>query len=217
MLVIDDALADPEAWVAHAAACFGEFSEREGNAYPGPEWALPAPALAALESVFATQARRALGGRRTHRCTARLSIATRPPHELSPRQWLCHVDRLDLKPGEGIAASVLYLFRDPALGGTAFFRPRQPIARIAELVQASGKLAPAEFTARYGIAPGYPTASNAWFERLAAVPARFNRLVFYPGNVFHSADIGEPGRLVADPRHGRLTLNGFFVFRRSLA
>ena len=124
---------------------------------------------------------------------------------------------LDLGAGEGIAASVLYLFQDPALGGTAFFRPKQPIARIAELVQASSKLAPAAFTERYGIPPGYPTASNAWFERVAAVPARFNRLIFYPGNVFHSADIGEPARLVADPRAGRLTLNGFFVFRRSLA
>lgn len=215
--MIDDALADPEAWVAYAADHIGEFAEREGNAYPGPELALPPAATAALESVFATQARRALGGRRTHRCTARFAIATRPPQDLSPRQWLCHVDRLDLKPGEGIAASVLYLFRDPALGGTAFFRPRQPIARIAELVQASGRLAPAEFTARYGIAPGYPTASNAWFERLAAVPARFNRLIFYPGNVFHAGDIAAPARLVADPRAGRLTLNGFFVFRRSLA
>ena len=46
-----------------------------------------------------------------------------------------------------------------------------------------------QFSARYpDIASGYMTNSNAWFERIASVPAR-----------------------------GRLTLNGFFGCRRSAA
>lgn len=216
-LVVDDALADPEAWIAYAAVHRERFRDDPDNAYPGPELALPAPALASLEDFFAAHARRALGARRTLRCSGRLSLATRRADQLLPRQWICHVDRLDMGSGERIAASVLYLFRDPALGGTAFFRPLHPAARIVELVQASARLPAAEFQQRYGIAPGYMTESNPWFERSAAVPARFNRLIFYPGSVFHGAALTAPDRLSPDPAAGRLTLNGFFVCRRSLA
>lgn len=215
-LVVDEALAEPDAWVEYAAARRGDFQDDPENAYPGPELALPAPALESLDGFFAAHARRAFGGRRTLRSSGRLSLATRRADELLPRQWICHVDRLDMAAGERIAASVLYLFRDPALGGTAFFRPRHPVARIVELVQASARLTGAEFERRYGVAPGYMTESNAWFERVAAVPARFNRLVLYPGSVFHGAHITAPERLSPDPAAGRLTLNGFFVCRRNL-
>ena len=215
-LVIDDALAEPEAWVEHAAASRARFAETEGNAYPGPELRLPEPAVAALDDFFALHARRALGGRRTLRRTARLSLATRQPEQLQPRQWLCHVDRLDLGAGESIAASVLYLFREPALGGTAFFRPRRPAGEVIALIQESAKLGPAEFRQRHGLTPCYMTEDNHWFESVATVSASFNRLIFYPGSHFHSADIRQPDRLSPDPRTGRLTLNGFFICRRSL-
>jgi hypothetical protein len=48
-----------------------------------------------------------------------------------------------------------------------------------------------------------------------AVPAAFNRAVFYDGGHFHSSHITQPEKLGADPAHGRLTLNGFFICRRS--
>jgi hypothetical protein len=213
-LVFDDVLADPQAWIEFGAARRDAFAESPDNAYPGPELQLPAATVAALDGFFAQHARRALGGRRTLRATARLAIATRQPEDLAPRQWLCHVDRMQAVPGEAIAASVLYLFADPALGGTAFFRPRRPLADVASLVQDSATLSPAGFRIRSGLPRGYMTTSNPWFERVAAVPARFNRLIFYPGSVFHSADITAPERLDPDPRRGRLTLNGFFVCRR---
>lgn len=216
-LVVDDALLDPDAWVAHAAARRADFAERAGNAYPGPELALAEAVLESLDGFFAVHARRPLGGRRTLRRSARLSLATRSAEQLVPRQWLCHVDRLDVEPGQNIAASVLYLFKDPALGGTAFYRPRRPAAEIGALVQASASLPPAEFSARYGLAPGYMTRDNDWFGRVAAVPARFNRLIFYPGNVFHSADIERPDLLHDDPARGRLTMNGFYICRKRLA
>lgn len=214
-LVFDDALADPEAWVDYAAARRGQFVDSDANAYPGPELPLPTPAVESLDGFFAQHARRELGGRRTLRRYARLSIATRTAAQLVPRQWLCHVDRLDVVAGEAIAASVLYLFREPALGGTAFFRPLRPVTDIAQLVQASARMPADEFQAFSGLEPGYMTASNSWFERVASVPARFNRLIFYPGSIFHCADIGAPERLTADPRTGRLTMNGFYVCRRS--
>ncbi|MFY2762758.1 DUF6445 family protein [Arenimonas sp. MALMAid1274] len=216
-LVVDDALREPEAWVEHAARHAAAFHEREHNGYPGPELHLPEAALAALDDFFALHARRGLGARRTLRRYARLSLATRAPAALSPWQWFCHTDRLEDGPGQVVGASVLYLFKDPSLGGTGFYRPRRPAAYIASLVKASATLSPDEFAARSGIARGYMTESNEWFERVAGVPAAFNRLILYPGHVFHSGDIVSPEKLSADPRLGRLTLNGFFVCRRSLA
>jgi hypothetical protein len=44
--------------------------------------------------------------------------------------------------------------------------------------------------------------------------AKWNRLIFYDGAMLHSGDIRRPEKLSADPRAGRLTLNGFFTSRR---
>jgi hypothetical protein len=38
-------------------------------------------------------------------------------------------------------------------------------------------------------------------------------MLFYNGDLFHCGDITAPARLSADPRTGRLTLNGFFTCR----
>jgi len=57
--------------------------------------------------------------------------------------------------------------------------------------------------------------SNRYFDRVASVPARWNRLIFYDGSLLHSGDIAAPDRLSADPQLGRLTLNGFFTCRRN--
>jgi hypothetical protein len=74
----------------------------------------------------------------------------------------------------------------------------------------------AEFSARYGVAAGYLEGSNRYFERVAQVPAAWNRMLFYNGDLFHSGDVGTPARLNSDARAGRLTLNGFFACRPAL-
>lgn len=215
-VVLDDALLDPDALVRRAAEHAGAFVEAPHNAYPGPELRLPDSVTAQLAACFARHARALLGARRVLRAHSRLSITACPAARLLPRQWLPHVDRMEAGPGQRIAASVLYLFGDPALGGTSFYRPRRPLPAVAELVQDSSQLPPEAFTARHGIAPGYPDAS-AWFDKVATVPARYNRMVFYPGTVFHAGEIRAPERLVDDPAAGRLTLNGFFLCRAALA
>jgi hypothetical protein len=217
-LVIDDALAEPRRWVELAAQHRADFEESPHNAYPGPELRLPDALSARLDEYFARHARARLGARRTERRYSRLAIATRAPHQLEPRQWICHRDRLDTDPARCVLASVLYLFEDEALGGTGFFVPRRDEATTARLIHDSGQLAPAAFAHRYGLAPGYQAASNAWFEKTGAIEARFNRLVFYDGGaLFHCSDIGAPERLSDDPRRGRLTWNGFFVCRRAFS
>jgi hypothetical protein len=56
--------------------------------------------------------------------------------------------------------------------------------------------------------------SNAYFERIAQVPATWNRAIFYDGGLFHSADVDQPVLLSSDPLRGRLTLNSFFTCSR---
>ncbi len=214
--VIDDALREPDRWVERAQQFRGQFVQEAHNAYPGPELRLPDEISAALEAYFNQHVRDRLGGRRTLRCYSRLSIVTRAPEQLEPRQWICHRDRMQVPPDQCVAASVLYLFRDPRLGGTAFYAPRRPNHEIDRLVHESGILSAADFAAKYAIAAGYLTASNAWFEKLGAIEPRYNRLIFYDGALFHSSDMTAPELLSPDPAQGRLTLNGFFTCRRRL-
>lgn len=215
--VVDNALLEPERWVELAVANRQAFRESSNNAFPGPELTLPEEVLGPLDAFFSRHLRQRFDVRRTLWRTARLSLALRQPEELHPQQWMCHVDRLAIEPGQLAVASVLYLFRDESLGGTGFYRPLRPIEDVIKMKQDANAMPPAEFSARHGLHPGYMTASNPWFEKIASVPARWNRLIFYSGMVFHSGDITAPERLRDDPRTGRLTLNGFFTCRRNLA
>lgn len=212
--VVDDALADPDAWVEFAANQREAFIDAPGNAFPGPELPLPQATTRQIADFFATHIRSRLAGRRTLACEARLSLVTRRPEELHPRQRICHVDRMDLAPGQLAAAAVLYLFDDPTLGGTAFYMPKRPMPDILALMQASATLPADRFSAEYGIAPGYMADSNDWFQKVGSIPARRNRMIFYSGTVLHSGEILHPERLDPDPRRGRLTLNAFLTCSR---
>lgn len=214
--IIDDALTEPERWVARAAEFAPHFSRESHNAYPGPEFRLPDEITARLDAFLAQTVRARLDARRTLRAYSRLSIVTDPPEHLEPRQWICHRDRMSVPAGQRVLASVLYLFRDERLGGTAFFVPTANAATTDLLVHESGLLDAGAFTAKYAIARGYP-ADNPWFRRVSVVPPRFNRIIFYDGALFHSSHIPHPELLSADPARGRLTLNGFFTCRRSAA
>jgi hypothetical protein len=208
--VVDDALADPDAWVERAVRHHADFAMEGHNAYPGVELAMPDGISERLAEFFAHHIRERLGARRIQRTHSRLSIVTLPPEQLQPRQWICHRDRMGLGPGHRIGASVLYLFKDPALGGTNFFIPRRPALDIDVLVHESGTLDCDAFARKYGIARGYLTASNDWFEKVASIEPKWNRMIFYDGTLFHCSDIPAPDKLSADPARGRLTLNGFF-------
>lgn len=211
-LVVDDALLDPAAWVELATQHAGQFEEAAHNAFPGPELRLPDALSQPLARFFDRHLRERLGARRTVRMHARLSMVTRAPQTLAPAQCIPHIDRLALEPGQRAFACVLYLFDDPALGGTAFYRPRRPPGDVLALLRDAAQLDAAAFAARHGIAAGYPGPSP-WFDRVSSVPARYNRLIAYDGGVFHAGDIASPERLSAGPRGGRLTVNGFFVCR----
>ncbi|MES2319330.1 MAG: DUF6445 family protein [Pseudomonadota bacterium] len=206
--VIDDFLLDPHKLIAQAVTRRAEFGIDAGNFYPGPELGLGQGFAFALDEFFMQHVRRSLGARRTISVSSRLSMATLGVDQLSPLQRLCHRDAASFPAGEGVAASVAYLFDEPRLGGTSFYVPRQSLEETARLLREArdGLLA---------LPPSYMNGSNEFFEQVCTVPATFNRAIFYDGSVFHAAQIDEPGLLSEDPLCGRLTMNGFFRYRKS--
>lgn len=213
--VVDGALANPEQWRAFSAASRQAFSDAPHNAFPGPELRLPEPVSAGLAQFFDEHLRRSFDARRTERMYARLSMVNRKPEALQPWQWQPHVDQLQTAPGQCVAASVLYLFEDESLGGTSFYRPKRAAEDTLAMIEESANLSAEDFSRKHGVTPGYMTESNAWYEKVASVPARWNRLIVYSGTVFHSGEIAHPEKLSDDPLTGRLTLNGFFTCRRN--
>lgn len=215
--VIDDALLDPDALVDYAAAHAGEFAESGHNAYPGPELRMPDAFSAQLDEFFTAHLRRAFDVRRTERMYSRLAITATPPEQLAPIQSICHIDRFAVEARQRIVASVLYLFRDERLGGTGFYGPKHPPETIMPMIADAEHIDAETFRVRYGIDTGYMTESNAWFQKITSIPARYNRIIFYEGTLFHSGEIAHPELLSRDPRVGRLSLNGFFTCRRNMA
>lgn len=214
--VIDDALVNPELWVEEASARISAFAEAPYNAYPGIELRVPDQVAERCAEFFDKHLREMFAMRRTLRRHAKLAMVTRSPDELQPFQTIPHIDDLGLSAGQGAIASVLYLYRDDRLGGTSFYRPRKNPEALGKLFADASSLDASSFAARYGVPRAYPLDSNPLFERVLTIPARWNRLIVYSGTIFHSGQIDFPDLLCADPRKGRLTLNGFFVCRRAL-
>jgi hypothetical protein len=212
--IVDNVLIDPESLVVWAAAQRPAFRAVDFNAYPGTYLMLPTSFNERLQEFFTRHMRGGFDARRLIQMHSRLAMVTLPTHALRPYQWLCHSDNFALEPAHSIQASVLYLFKDPALGGTSFYEPVRSVGETKQLFADSTALGREAFSARYGIAPGYMHGSNAYFNHLGSVQARFNRMIVYDGSVLHSGDITSPEKLSDDPLQGRLTWNGFFTCRR---
>ena len=210
-LVFDDILLEPERWRSRAAEFGAQFEQPQHNAYPGRELRLPDTVTTALLGTVSPWLRHHFGIARIVDGYCRLSMVTLAPEQLTPAQSLCHRDRLQAPPGKLPLASVLYLFDDPPLGGTHFFRPLLEKAPLTQLLIDSNRMEAEAFFQHYRLSRGYMTDSNAYFEKVLTVPARYNRMIVYPGMKFHSGDIGRPEALTEDPLTGRLTFNGFFT------
>jgi len=146
-----------------------------------------------------------------------LSMTTLQPDELSSLQRLCHSDP-PVKETRRNYAFVLYLFENEELGGTGFYRwKEQDAITEATALETADPANALEFLKgrfdTYNKPPCYMTESTEIAERLEQVPAKFNRLVFYSGEIPHSAQISAPELLSSDPYEGRLTLNCFVSVR----
>ncbi|HEY8024687.1 MAG TPA: DUF6445 family protein [Burkholderiaceae bacterium] len=218
IVVIDNFVQEPEALVAYASGLQGKFSIAPKNAFPGLEMRMPDEFSARLNDFFIQHVRKHLGARRSLSMYSRLSMVTLQPHELAPNQSVCHQDQL---PGYGqhcFSASVLYLFNNPAMGGTSFYVPKVAESEIVRLYSSPAQwqdVMDEKHIKLFGSKPNYMTRSNDYFDLVCTIPAAWNRVIFYDGCIFHSGHITAPELLSLDPAKGRLTINGFFTSRKS--
>ena len=146
-----------------------------------------------------------------------LSMATVQPDKLANLQRLCHTDPRERMDRQNYAALV-YLFENEALGGTGFYEWKErELIEQATMLESEDPAKALEFLqehfATYAKPACYMTESNEIAELVSKIPARFNRMIFYSGDVPHSAAIASPELLTKDFSKGRLTLNCFASVR----
>lgn len=208
LISIDGFLKTPDHAISHAVL---QNFARITPQYPGVRAALPARVCADWLTMLAPLLDHWFGapaGGRGWAMQAWYSLVTTPPHALIPMQRLPHVDGTD--PAQ--IAMMLYLSPGGPHGGTAFFRhlstglealTGETYPRYAAAVQADH--------ARTGMPPAaYPTDGAPHFARTHVAEGRFNRAIFYRGNILHSGVIDNFAPLGTTPADGRLTINAFF-------
>jgi hypothetical protein len=183
-----------------------EFVEDDSNLYPGVRARVPAefsPPLRAWLTRTLHHTGMLEAGRHICDDASFFSIVTKNRAELLPLQRIPHYDTSD----PGVFAAVIYLF-DRAQCGTSFYRHRATgYEKISADNEGNYKTALNRNMKNFGPpAREYTNGSNALFERTHSVDSVFNRIVIYPGNVLHAADID--GSLVNgnDESRWRLTV-----------
>lgn len=216
-VVVDNFLQHPERLVEFAVSNRGAF-EAQAIGYPGVLHDVDPAAMTDVLRFIRSRMSRQFGFFKGDvRTSTYLSMATRRPEELGPLQRLPHSDPRT-NPGRNNYAALVYLFDDPELGGTGFYRwTNRELIERATAMEIESANSSADLLARnlemYRQPPRYMTGSNEVAELLLEIPARFNRLLFYSGDVPHSAHIPHPERLSPDFAKGRLTLNCFASVR----
>jgi hypothetical protein len=200
--VIDNFLDNPITLCDYASnkAYFSQVGE-DGTAYPGIRDRLPRPYERVMEKVIElTYSSSPI----IHRCM--MSLTTLQPQQLSTAQKIPHVDAL----GDDQFAAVHYLCGPPH-GGTAIYRyrPRNLVRLrtsdhqlVEEMLQ--------EVRARPEEHAGYITGDTSLFKQELHIEAKFNRLVLYPSNLLHCAQLSARDSLVSDISKGRLSVASFF-------
>jgi len=210
---VDDFLANPQDVVDYACERADEFIMPE-RAYPGVVLPVPDGPMQELYRFIRGEMSRLFsfcrGGIDFY---TQFSLATVQPEDFTWVQRLCHSDPR-LSRDRANFAGLLYLFDNPDLGGTGFYRWRDPDYWLEMSTRQwdDPEAGLEELQERFQMfrdPPCYMTESNEAAELLDVAPARFNRLIFYSGDVPHSAFIRQPELLSADPAQGRLTLNCF--------
>lgn len=213
-VIVDDFLAEPQLLIDYACRHPDEFSH-PNIGYPGVQIRVNDDAMAEIFGFVRSKMSRLYPFMRSRiGIRSLLSMVTLPPSELTLLQRICHVDP---NPDRGRAkyAALVYLFDDERLGGTSFYRWQNEalVWQGRELLRSDAAKGEAFFAQHFRTfrePARYMTGSNDVAELLCTVPPRFNRFVFYSGDVPHSGTIAAPELLSADPKQGRLTLNLFF-------
>jgi hypothetical protein len=209
ILVIDDVVDNPDALVGYAAS-LAPFPPEAGNYYPGLRLQLPNEPIVidyvtAVCRTLANLMGSAYGIRNFAVQSVAFSIVTKQPSELLPLQAIPHFDSPD-----PLYFAVLHYLSHHEGSATAFFRhARTGFETMTPQRAGPFRRARDMDMAVYGAPEGYVRGSTNGFEEIGRVEGHYNRLVVYPGNLFHSGILPEDYDFSPDPRRGRLTTNIF--------
>jgi len=207
LVIIDDVLLHPDAFVDYAVTRGGFTDPPAGSYYPGRNGVLPkgyGPDLCQalrpfLEGAFGLPG----GGALSYE--GFFGIACTPPQDLQPLQTIPHFDSAN--PYR--IAAVHYLCRPP-YRGTAFYRHAATgYESIHGLrVEPYRRAVTAELETAAEAVRGHVGGDIPGFERIETVEAEFNRLILYRSTSLHAGILGTTA-LGRDPGDGRLTANSF--------
>ncbi len=212
-VIVDDFLKDPHELVEFAGQHAGKFSKPESG-YPGQQFHVNDAAMTDIYAFIRSKMTKHFpffrGGMNLW---ALLSMVTMQTDELPNLQRICHTDPIP-SPDRKIYAALVYLFENEGLGGTGFYRYKdRELVWKAAAIESEDSIKGLAFLQKkfptFRKPARYMTGSNEIAELLCTIPARFNRMVFYSGDVPHSGAITAPELLSKDFRKGRLTLNIF--------
>ena len=205
LLIIDNAISEPERLIESAAAAV--FEKPDHTRYPGLNAPLPDYYGQGILNAVNPLLARGFGMPANLRKTmfGFLALATEAPEDLEPVQKVPHHD----SPDPFRIALVHYFCKDMA-GGTGFFRHK---ATGFEGVDARRRgdyvrHAAAELETTGGQLTRHVTDETPNYELIDFAELKFNRLIIYRSHVLHSGLL-EGAHLTNDPRTGRLTANSF--------
>ncbi|TMP85638.1 hypothetical protein CWC05_17780 [Pseudoalteromonas ruthenica] len=207
VVVVDDFLANPEQ-VIHYAKTTAYFNPpgTDRSFYPGKRDKMPLPYKRALSELLNSLRDRGLlqldGKVDIYR--NELSLTTVKESQLSLFQKAPHIDSLDNKD----YATVHYLCSEQH-GGTSFYCYRPTgMAQFSDDNAVKNMLKSIQHHAHSF--DGYIQGDSDLFERVLSVPAKFNRIIIYQGNILHSADLKGQHNQQDDIDNGRLSVASFF-------
>lgn len=206
LAVIDNLVADADELVELAA---GKMFGGVASHYPGVRAKAPLTyhqfVIASLRDLFVGYFGLAPAVRVT---SCHFSVMTTRPEALVPLQTIPHIDSHEGRE----LAFVHYLFKRDC-GGTAFYRHRSTGFEFVDQARKAAYFAKvAEEHAGPDRAPqAYINGDTALYEQIGRQDGVFNRMLVYRRHSLHSGCIGPEFVFDADPRRGRLSLNGFLA------
>ncbi|HVR58217.1 MAG TPA: DUF6445 family protein [Pseudolabrys sp.] len=206
LVVIDNFVANPDELVDLAATkLFGDVA----SYYPGVRAKVPLTyqrfVIEQLRSVFVEYFGLASAVRFT---ACHFSLVTTPPERLTYLQRIPHIDSVSSQE----LAFVHYLFKAD-FGGTAFYRHRATGYEYVDSARRPGYWRTVEGEATGPAIPPaeYIDGDTPLYVQVGRQDGIFNRMVVYRRNSLHSGAIARNCLFDANPRTGRLSVNGFLA------
>ena len=207
--IIDDFLLTTDA-VTHFARNIAYFNPMfsDNTLFPGMRDKMPQPYTRLVKAFFETLLLPEIkpdGSYQSHFHSSLLSLVTCAPTELTVNQKMPHVDSCN-----NTDYAFVHYLSPKELGGTSFYRYKPK--NFIEFTQ-DNKSVLAEMITRVTDSPddhnGYIIGDTSVFENVLTVEAKPNRLVVYPANVLHSANLISKNSYCGDINQGRLSISSF--------